>query len=332
MNRLAIAFGLFGAAQAWSGPIAAQTYTVNSITTSNLGNVAAAASGQTIFRVDPATGAVTIVSGAGSRISAGSVRSLVTVRCGNQAACNTANALLTVATTGMPTNRAAALQRFAVSVSGASATLVTTPTPGAPITFTIGPVGRNATKTFWLGFDFPINGDNSGGSTGISQSQFAVTVSRIDGSRSNTRAGNAQATVFRRLSIAKSADLAFGRIVRPSTGTGTVSLSQSTGAVTVTGVGTAALASPTPVAAAFSIAGEGGQSISISVPSTFDMNGPSGVLTVTTAPNISGAQTLSGGLGSAGSLALRVGGSFNLLSGTPTGSYSGTFTVTVQYN
>lgn len=332
MRRFALTLAALGTAQAFGGLAAAQTFTVNSISTSDLGNVAAAASGQTVFRSDAATGTVTVVSGAGARISAGSVRSLVTIRCGNQFACNTANASVTVATTGTPTNRAAALQRFAVSTSGATATLVTTPSPGAPISFTIGPVGRNSSKTFWLGFDFPINGDNSSGSTGISQSQFAVTVSRTDGSRANTRAGTARATVFRRLTIAKSTDLAFGRIVRPSSGTGVVSLSEATGVVTVSGAGAAALASPAPTAAQFAIAGEGGQSVSISVPSTFSMAGPSGSLTVTTAPNIGGAQTLGGALGSAGSLALRIGGSFNLNSTTPTGSYSGTIAVTVQYN
>jgi hypothetical protein len=43
-------------------------------------------------------------------------------------------------------------------------------------------------------------------------------------------------------------------------------------------------------------------------------------------------QTLSSSLGNGGSLAVAVGGSFPITASTPTGAYSGTFSVTVQYN
>jgi hypothetical protein len=314
-------------------PAYAQNFSVSSVSTADFGNVAAASTGQTILRASPATGAVTAVSGAGARISSGMVRSLVTIACAGPPACNSNNALVTISTTGTPTNRAAVLQRFDISVSGATGTLATTPTAGVPISFQLGPIGRNSSKTFWLGFDMPINGDTSAGGTGLSQAQFTITVSQTNGSRSSSLTGIVQANVFRALAIAKTADLAFGKIIIPSSGSGTVTLAQTTGAVTVTGAGTYAFASPAPAAAAFTITGEGGQAVSLFVPSTITMSGPSSSsITVTTTPSISGAQTLSNGLGAGGSLPLRVGGSFGVMSSTQTGTYSGTFTVTVQYN
>ncbi len=322
---LSIALGL-------CSPAFAQTFTVSSITTTSLGNVAAATTGETAFRINPATGAVTTISGTGARIAATSVRSLVTVRCGNQAACNTANARVTIAVVGTPTNRAVNVRNFTVSTSGASASIVTAPGTGAPITFLIGPVGRNLTKTFWVGFDLPISGDNSAAPTGLSTAQFLVTVSRTDGSRANSRTGLAQANVFRSLSIGKSADLQFGRIIRPSSGAGTVALDQATGSVAVIGVGAIAMPAPAPSAAQFTVSGEGGQAISVTVPGTFTLSGPGGSITVTTNPNVSGAQTLSGTAGSAGNLSVRVGGTYSFSSATATGTYVGTFAVTVQYN
>jgi hypothetical protein len=315
-----------------AGQARAQTFAVSSISSTDLGNVAAAPSGQTVFRTDPATGMVVKVSGSGARISSATARSLVTVTCGNQSACNSKDALITIATTGGLTNRASALMNFTISVSGATATIVSAPGSGSPISFTIGPVGKNLSKSFWLGFDLPINGDNTGGTTGLSTSQFAVTVSHSDGSGASASLGTAQATVFRSIAIAKIADLAFGSIVLPSTGAGTVSLNEATGTVTVTGTGTAALTSPAPTAAAFSVTGEGGQSVSLTIPGTIALTRAANSLTVTTTPNISGAQVLSGALGLAGSLAVRVGGSFPVDSTIATGTYSGAFTVTVQYN
>jgi hypothetical protein len=62
------------------------------------------------------------------------------------------------------------------------------------------------------------------------------------------------------------------------------------------------------------------------------MAGTSGSITVLTNPTINGAQVLSGTLGTAGSLPLKVGGSFSLSASTPAQSYSGVISVTVQYN
>ena len=72
--------------------------------------------------------------------------------------------------------------------------------------------------------------------------------------------------------------------------------------------------------------------IAVAVPSTFAMTSGANSLTVTTAPSVSGVQTLSGALGAQGSLAFTVGGSMPVASNTASGAYAGSFVVTVAYN
>ena len=146
--------------------------------------------------------------------------------------------------------------------------------------------------------------------------------------------GTGSITVIRPLTITKNADLRFGTIVRPSTGSGTVVVSAA-GARSVTG-GVVGLASgDTPQASQFTVDGEGGQSISVTVPATFTMANGTDSLTVTTNNSLAGsagAQTLSNSLGSAGSLVFRVGGTVPVASTAATGTYTGTFTVSAAYN
>ncbi len=69
------------------------------------------------------------------------------------------------------------------------------------------------------------------------------------------------------------------------------------------------------------MSGEGGQAFSISAPATFEMSGPGTPLTVSLTSTASGAQTLSSALGSAGTFAFYMGGSFPITSTTATGTY-----------
>lgn len=320
------------AAIACADPASAQKVTVASISTADFGNVAAAAGGQTLLRTDPASGTVSRISGAGTRLSTAAVRSLVTVECNNSKKCDDNDVLVTITTTSAPTGRAAALQNFTVSTSGATAVIVTPPGSGSSISFTIDPLGRGETRTFWVGFDLPVQGNDTAAATGLATAAFVVTVSRTNGAgQASVLAGLVQARIFRALAITASQNLAFGRISKPSSGAGTVSLAPASGAVTVSGIGVKALGSSASAAGAFIISGEGGQSVSVSVPS-FTMTGATGSITVTTNPTVSGAQVLSGALGAAATLPLQVGGSFNLSAATPAESYSGSVTVTVQYN
>ncbi|CAN5346653.1 hypothetical protein BH10PSE1_BH10PSE1_21040 [soil metagenome] len=152
--------------------------------------------------------------------------------------------------------------------------------------------------------------------------------------QSASTTGTGSITVIRPITITKTSDMKFGTVVRPTTGSGTVVLTAA-GVRSVTG-GVAALASgDTPVAAAFNVAGEGGQSVSITIPTTFTMTSGADSLTVTTSNNLTGsasAQTLSNALGAAGSLAFAVGGSVPISSTQTTGAYTGSFTVSAAYN
>ena len=140
------------------------------------------------------------------------------------------------------------------------------------------------------------------------------------------------ATIIRPITLSKTSDIAFGKVVRPSTGTSTVAIDAASGTRSISG-GDGVLLSSTATRAAYSVGGEGGQSFSISVPSSFSMahgGGGSAISVALTGTATSG--TLSGSLGADGSSSFGVGGSFDVSSTTATGSYSGTFTVTVQYN
>ncbi|KQW82943.1 DUF4402 domain-containing protein [Brevundimonas sp. Root1279] len=146
--------------------------------------------------------------------------------------------------------------------------------------------------------------------------------------------GQGSITVIRPLTVTKNADLKLGTVVRPTTGSGTVAVSAA-GVRSVTGGVVGLSSGDTPQAAQFTVDGEGGQSVSVTVPATFTMANGSDTLTVTTNNNLSGsaaAQTLSNAGGAAGSLSFKVGGTVPVASNAPTGVYTGTFTVSAAYN
>jgi hypothetical protein len=147
--------------------------------------------------------------------------------------------------------------------------------------------------------------------------------------------GSGSITILRPLTLTKNTDLRFGTVVRPSTGSGTAVISAA-GARSVTG-GVAALSSgDTPQSARFTLNGEGGQSVSLTIPATFAITNPDAdTLTVTTSNDLTGsaaAQSLSNAIGAAGSLVVNVGGSVPVAATTATGLYTGTFTVSAAYN
>ena len=311
----------------------AQSFTLNSVANVNLGKIAAATSGDTRFQASPVGGTVTKLSGNGARISTGAGHVLVTVSCGNQGACNSQNARIVVARTGTPTKRAKALENFTVSTAGASATIVTPPGTGNSISFTIGPVGRNGTKTFYVGYDFVVKGDTSGSASGVSSAGLSVTISRTNGNSPSSGSGTVSASVFRTLNAAATQPMSFGMISRPRDGPGTVALAPGATSVVTTGDGVAPLPGSSATSAVVGVTGEGGQSITITVPSSFPMYGPGGsTIVVTPDPDKSGSTTLPGSLGGAGSETVTVGGSFPLTTNTQTGVYTGSFSVIFQYN
>jgi hypothetical protein len=138
-------------------------------------------------------------------------------------------------------------------------------------------------------------------------------------------------TIVQPLTIANTSGLAFGRIVKPTTGTGTVAIANTADTVSA-GAGAVALTGITTSRAKFTINGEGAQGITITVPSTLSLGNGTDTISVALSSDRPASDTLGGSLGSAGTRALNVGGSFSLPTAISTGNYTGTFNVTVAYN
>lgn len=148
------------------------------------------------------------------------------------------------------------------------------------------------------------------------------------------------ATIVRPITVTKTQDLAFGTIVKPSSGSALVTLTAASSPVrTVVGGDAIALASTTPTDAKFTVSGEGGQLFTLVIDPSIVMTNTAasgGTLTVTTS-NDAGCTTmctLSGALGDVanGTLSYNVGGSFTVLNTTNTGKYTGSVMSTATYN
>ncbi len=151
----------------------------------------------------------------------------------------------------------------------------------------------------------------------------------------DTKTATGSITIYEPLTLANPDNMVFGRVVRPATGTGTVSIAAAAGAQTVAGAGAVALDTGTTNPAKFIATGEGGATVSVSIPPTFSMGvGPGTPIVVTTSTDLATPATtsLGGSLGSASSKTFYVGGSASIPSSQLSGVYSGTFAVTVTYN
>ena len=149
----------------------------------------------------------------------------------------------------------------------------------------------------------------------------------------NTSSATADSStaIVQPLTIAKNADLVFGRIVKPrSGGTGSVSIANNSNTA-VAANGAVALGGTTTSRAVFTVDGEGGQVVTVGMPSTFNLAKGSDTIAVTLLPDFGSTVTLSNALGAAGTKVLNVGGSFSLADSQANGAYAGQFTVTVAY-
>ncbi len=156
----------------------------------------------------------------------------------------------------------------------------------------------------------------------------------ISASAQSTASSSTQgsARIVQPIAITKNSDLAFGTIVRPTSGSNTVTVDQTSGTRALTGGGDAVLVTSTTSRATYTVDGEGGQTFSISVPATFTLNGStSGTITVNLTPTATSG-TLSGAVGASGTATFGVGGNFALSSTQATGNYTGSFNATVAYN
>ena len=159
---------------------------------------------------------------------------------------------------------------------------------------------------------------------------MASTQAFAQAANTSTDTANGSVTIIRPLTITKNSDLVFGRVVQPRTGTGTVSIANNSNAVVV-GAGAVALSGITTSRAVFTVDGEGGQVVTVSIPSTFNLTKGVDTIAVTLTPDFGATVTLSNALAAAGTKVLNVGGNFNLPTTQASGAYAGTFAVTVTY-
>jgi hypothetical protein len=157
---------------------------------------------------------------------------------------------------------------------------------------------------------------------------FAVVLSGSAGAQSNTATSscNATATIVTGISIAKTSDLNFGSVV-PGGSAGTVAITPA-GARTAAG-GTSLGSATGSSAGAFQVSGLGGATYSITLPASTTITSGGNNMTVntfTSTPNATG--TLNGG----GNQSLAIGATLQVGANQPTGTYTGSFNVTVTYN
>ena len=304
-------------------------YTVVVTTAAALGNVVSAASGDTTFHIDSSSGTVSRLSGTGIRLTSGNTRALITVGCISGILCNNTKVNVKIGDFGSPTLRARALTNFTVTMG--SATLSHAPGTGNAISFQLQPIADGTTQTFYVGFDYPIGGNEvSNPASGAAGSGFYVYAD--DANPPTTGATSVvTAAVFRPISLSNPIGLQFGTIVRPASGSGSVAIDAASGTRTPSG-GAVGLSSPAPSKATYSVGGEGGQAFSLSIPASFSMTTTGGSITVTLTSTATGSQNLDSTLGSAGTFPFSIGGSIPVSSTSVSGAYNGSFTVSVQYN
>ncbi len=139
-----------------------------------------------------------------------------------------------------------------------------------------------------------------------------------------TVSGTANANVLTPLSIVAGADMNFGDIAGDATAITTVDLDPSTGA---TSSGDGASVAGTTAAGVFTVTGSGTLSYTIDPIADTTLTGPGTAMTLTNLDDsLGGTGTLA-----AGTQNFTVGGTLTLNANQGVGAYSGTYSVTVNY-
>lgn len=141
-----------------------------------------------------------------------------------------------------------------------------------------------------------------------------------------TTSANASATIVTAISLSKTSDLDFGHVVA-SGSAGTVVMSaagsrSATGGASLGNAGSAA-------AAAFTVSGQASATYAITLPSSATITSGGNNMTVNT---FTSSPSSTGTLSAGGSQTLSVGATLQVGSSQATGSYTGSFNVTVAYN
>lgn len=203
------------------------------------------------------------------------------------------------------------------------------PSGSTVVTFTVQCTSSSSTMTFKLGHSMTVS---ASGTTGNADLSYRITRDYTTAPTSGGTTGTLRTTIFRGISIDWNRDLIFGKMFRP-TGSATVTIDPTTGARTFSGA-VVLINDATTGRAQFTTSGEGGRSVTISVPSNIVMTRELGSETISFTPTTTGAggTTLSGSLGGVGTRVTGIGGTLSLDGATVGGIYGGTVTVTASYN
>lgn len=140
---------------------------------------------------------------------------------------------------------------------------------------------------------------------------------------------SATAQIIAPFSLTKTADMNFGIVVRPSDASSTTMTLNANDQVTASGGGTGATAGGTVTTAKFTLAGAPNDGYTTT--QAVVMAGGSTGITITAATPVAG-NGVYGTIPAGGSQTLLVGGSFTMDNNTLAQTYSGTLTLTVNYN
>lgn len=154
---------------------------------------------------------------------------------------------------------------------------------------------------------------------------FASTGALAAGSASAS--ASASVTILSPMTITKTQDMAFGQIVRPSNASPNTVLLNTSGAVSLTGAGDGSIVAGSTTAAKFNLAAVAGTTYSTTQVLAFTTSGLTGI--AASAP-VATSGTL-GVIPAGGLQEIRYGGQFDITSATPTATYGGTLTVTINY-
>ena len=138
----------------------------------------------------------------------------------------------------------------------------------------------------------------------------------------------ASVTVLSPINITKTQNLVFGQVIRPSNAnTNTITL-DANDTVTITGGGNGSVVASTTSSAKFDITAPAGTTYSTTQTLAFTQSGLTNIAASTPATTNGSA----GVIPASGVQEIRYGGQFDMASATPPQNYTGTLSVTVNYN
>ncbi|MEO7276891.1 MAG: DUF4402 domain-containing protein [Sphingomicrobium sp.] len=154
-----------------------------------------------------------------------------------------------------------------------------------------------------------------------------LTSTAAQAATSPSAQATATAKIYHPLTIAKTQNLDFGVIVISGASFAAEAVTVSTAGAVTCGGGTNLVCSGSPTAASFHLAGNDNALVTVSSPA-FNLTGPS---TLAVTPSSTSQSVNLGASGSTTGVDVALGGSINVGSATPEGVYSGTWTVTADY-